>query len=92
MAKGLKTGGRRKGTPNKLTADAREVIRLAAERAGGVDALARFAVENPAAFWPLYAKLIPQQREHRHDLSAAALKGKSLQELEALAKEMGLDV
>jgi hypothetical protein len=89
MAKGQKTGGRRKGTPNKLTADAREVIRLAAERAGGVDALARFAIENPAAFWPLYAKLIPVTRELRHDYGALTnvdLKGISLEELEALAK------
>jgi hypothetical protein len=88
----LANAGRKKGTPNKLTADSREVFRLAAEMAGGVEALARYAQANPDGFWPLYAKLIPQQREHKHDLSAAALKGKTLAELEAMAKDLGLDV
>jgi hypothetical protein len=75
-----------------MTADAREAFRLAAEGAGGVAALTQFALTNPESFWPLYAKLIPQQREHKHDLSAAALKGKTLAELEAMAKDLGLDV
>jgi hypothetical protein len=51
--------GRKKGTPNKLSADTKEVFRLAAEGAGGVEALTRFAIEEPKSFWPLYSKLIP---------------------------------
>lgn len=57
--KGRKTGGRTKGTPNQMTADAKEAIRLAAEGAGGVAALTRWAKQNPDRFWPLYARLIP---------------------------------
>jgi len=57
--KGTKTGGRKRGTPNKLTGDAREAIRLAAEGAGGVPALTQWAKRNPDKFWPLYARLIP---------------------------------
>jgi hypothetical protein len=88
-----KKGGRKKGSVNKLTADAREAFRLAAEGAGGVAALTQFAVTNPEAFWPLYAKLIPQQRENKHDFgNVDALKGKSLAELEAMAKDAGLDL
>lgn len=56
-----KLGGRKKGTPNKLTAEAREVFRLAAEGAGGVEALTQFAIAEPKTFWPLYARLIPLQ-------------------------------
>jgi hypothetical protein len=57
--KGKKTGGRKKGTPNRMTADAKEAIRLAAEGAGGVPALTEWAKQNPDRFWPLYARLIP---------------------------------
>lgn len=57
--KGRKTGGRKKGTPNRMTADAKEAIRLAAEGAGGVPALTEWARKNPDRFWPLYARLIP---------------------------------
>ena len=51
--------GRPKGSLNKLTVEAKEAFRLAAEGAGGVDALTRFAIEMPDKFWPLYARLIP---------------------------------
>ena len=51
--------GRKKGTRNKLTVEAKEAFRLAAEGAGGVDALTKFAIAEPKVFWPLYARLIP---------------------------------
>jgi hypothetical protein len=51
--------GRKKGQPNKLTVEAREAFRLAAEGAGGVEALTEFAKTDPKSFWPLYARLIP---------------------------------
>lgn len=51
--------GRPKGVPNKLTVEAKEAFRLAAEGAGGVAALTEFAKEHPKVFWPLYARLIP---------------------------------
>ncbi len=63
MALGAKTGGRQKGTPNKLTVLAKDAINLAAEKLGGTDRLVAWAQEDPAnerAFWAsIYPKLIP---------------------------------
>ena len=43
MALGKKTGGRKKGVPNRLTTGAKEVIAQVAENIGGVADL----VQNP---------------------------------------------
>lgn len=59
MAYGKKTGGRKKGTPNKHTRHIRELIRASLERAGGEEYLARMAEENPAAFLGLVGRLVP---------------------------------
>lgn len=58
-----KTGGRRKGTPNKVTATARENIIAVFTRLGGVDAMAEWASENPTEFYKRYARLIPAQAQ-----------------------------
>lgn len=63
MAAGHKTGGRQKGTPNKITADLKRAILEAAEAAGGeggtVGYLTTQARENPAAFLTLIGKVLP---------------------------------
>ncbi len=73
MARGVKTGGRKKGTPNKLTAATRDVIAEAAERLGGVDRLVEWAGEdkdNERAFWAsIYPKLLP------HDVNVQGADG-----------------
>jgi len=51
--------GRPKGSRNKLTVEAKEAFRLAAEGIGGVEALTAWGKRAPDKFWPLYAKLIP---------------------------------
>lgn len=65
MALGQKTGGRTKGTPNKMTTAAKDAIAEAAERLGGVNRLtewAQEAPENERAFWAtIYPKLLPLQ-------------------------------
>jgi len=65
MAKGVKTGGRQKGTPNKITQTAKDAIAIAADRLGGVDRLVDWAKEDPSnekAFWAtIYPKLLPLQ-------------------------------
>lgn len=67
MAKGLKTGGRKKGTPNKTTAVAKEAIELAAEGIGGVERLIDWVKEDPGnerVFWSqMYTKLLPLQAD-----------------------------
>ncbi len=65
MAKGRKTGGRQKGTPNKSTAIAKEAIAAAADKLGGTDRLVAWAREdekNEHSFWTtIYPKLLPVQ-------------------------------
>jgi hypothetical protein len=60
-----KTGGRRKGTPNKVTSFAKDAIAAAADRLGGSERLVAWAREDPAnerVFWgSIYTKLLPLQ-------------------------------
>ena len=60
MTKGYKTGGRLKGTPNKITVDLRQMILRALTEAGGHEYLMRQADENPAAFLALVGKVVPK--------------------------------
>lgn len=64
MAHGIKTGGRKKGTPNKTTALLKDAILQAATEAGEgslVDYLTKQATENPAPFMSLLGKVLPMQ-------------------------------
>lgn len=60
-----KTGGRQKGTINRLTMAARQAIELAAEELGGWQALAAWARAEPrhaSIFWgQIFTKLLPLQ-------------------------------
>lgn len=60
MAKGRKTGGRSKGTPNKVTGELRAMILGALDDAGGQEYLSTQAAENPAAFLTLLGKALPR--------------------------------
>jgi hypothetical protein len=59
MPTGRKTGGRQKGTPNKINANLREMILGALSEAGGRDYLVAQAHQNPAAFMTLVGKVLP---------------------------------
>jgi hypothetical protein len=61
MAKGVKTGGRVAGTPNKWTAELRDLILGALSDVGGQDYLAKQALKNPSAFMTLVGKILPLQ-------------------------------
>lgn len=61
MAKGKKTGGRRRGTPNKLTGEVKDMILTALANVGGVTYLERQAKESPTAFLTLVGKVLPLQ-------------------------------
>jgi hypothetical protein len=66
MALGRKTGGRTKGTPNKITALLKDEILQAADMAheqGRVGYLTQQAQENPTAFLTLLGKVLPMQVE-----------------------------
>ena len=62
FTKGIaKIGGRRRGTPNRLTTNFREAILLAYEKIGGHEAFAKWAAENQTDFYTLAARLIPTE-------------------------------
>lgn len=61
MAHGRKTGGRTKGTPNKITADVKSMVLGALNDAGGQAYLTKQAQENPNAFLALVGKVLPLQ-------------------------------
>lgn len=56
---GERRGGRKKGTPNKLTGQVKEMILEALDRKGGAGYLERQADENPVAFMGLLGKVLP---------------------------------
>lgn len=60
MAKGRKTGGRKKGVANKLTADLRAMILDALDQVGGAKYLKDQAKNNPQAFIGLLGKVVPK--------------------------------
>lgn len=59
MAVGKKTGGRTKGTPNKLTVKVKDAIAQAFDKVGGVDYLVKLAKDDPKTFCMLVGKIIP---------------------------------
>ena len=63
MARGGKRpgSGRKKGVPNKLTAELKDMILGALEQAGGEEYLVRCAKKNPQAFLTLVGKVLPLQ-------------------------------
>jgi len=63
--KGKKTGGRRKGSPNKTTALLKDAVLRAAEAAGGENGIEGYleiqAKINPGPFMALLGKVLPMQ-------------------------------
>ena len=59
MATGKKTGGRQKGTPNKLNANAKDNIAAVFQRIGGLEAMAQWATENRTEYYRIYSRLLP---------------------------------
>jgi hypothetical protein len=56
---GHKTGGRAKGTPNKITKALKDMILGALDDAGGQAYLTTQAKDNPAAFMALIGRVLP---------------------------------
>lgn len=68
MASGQKTGGRKKGTPNKKTREVKEAIAQCFEEMGGVKSLKVWAESNPDTFYgQVWPKLLPIQHKHGGD-------------------------
>lgn len=58
---GERRGGRKKGTPNKKSAEVKEALQLAFIGIGGVPTLQRWADQNKTEFFKLWGKLLPLQ-------------------------------
>ncbi len=58
-----RTGGRKKGSPNKVTSCVREALTETFTLVGDVPALATWARENPTAFYTLWVKMMPAKTE-----------------------------
>ena len=52
--------GRKPGTPNKFTTEARTVFTEVFERLGGVDAMLRWAQADPFNLYAFYVKIYPK--------------------------------
>jgi hypothetical protein len=61
VVKRQKHGGRKKGTPNKLTGELKDMVLSALDQAGGIEYLKARAVDNPTAFLTLVGKVLPLQ-------------------------------
>ena len=61
MALGKKTGGRQKGSPNKVTRQLKDMILQALDDSGGIDYLKQTAIDHPVAFLTLVGKVLPLQ-------------------------------
>ena len=55
--------GRPRGTPNKLTAKARAALIETFDEIGGVEALSAWARKHRAAFYAIFFKGVPRERE-----------------------------
>lgn len=60
MARGRKTGGRQKGSRNHTTEAAIQAIDAAFKGLGGVPALLAWGKADPANFYRIWSKRIPQ--------------------------------
>lgn len=61
MAAGRKTGGRQKGSPNKVTKQLKDMILQALDESGGVEYLKQTAIDHPQAFMTILGKVLPLQ-------------------------------
>ncbi len=58
-----KTGGRKKGTPNKTPGRVAEALQAAFEGIGGEEAMTAYAKDDPAGFYKLYIRMLPAKIE-----------------------------
>ena len=58
-----KQGGRKKGTPNKATADIKAMLLESFTQVGGVEYLTEQAIVNPVAYMGLLKGVIPKEQQ-----------------------------
>lgn len=60
MARGRKTGGRKKGSLNVVTRTVKEALATAFDDLGGVPSLVAWGGAHPSDFYRLWGRLVPQ--------------------------------
>ena len=77
MALGKKTGGRKAGTPNKITATVRETFEHAFRilQESKTANLTSWAEKNPTEFYKLSSKLIPSDMNVQGNLNVTVTTG-----------------
>ena len=87
---GERRGGRQKGTPNKVSAQLKDMVLGALDDVGGRQYLARMSQEQPTAFMALLGRVLPTTSENRVELvQRAAMVDKRVAEADrALAESM----
>ena len=58
---GERRGGRRKGTPNKVSGSVKEAVLETFMQLGGVTHMAEWAGKNPGDFYRILARLLPRE-------------------------------
>ena len=61
MATGHKTGGRRRGSLNRLTVAFKDAVQTVYTKIGGDEAFAQWAKANPGEFYKIASRLIPSE-------------------------------
>ena len=79
--KGKKTGGRQKGTANKVTGALKDMILQALANKGGVAYLETQATANPNAFLALVGRVLPLQVKEGGDDPQVPLRRRVIVEL-----------
>ncbi len=67
MARGKKTGGRKPGSKNKVTANVKAALVEAFDELGGVPALVKWGKKQPSQFYGLWGKLLPTEIKNADD-------------------------
>jgi hypothetical protein len=70
MAPGRKTGGRKKGTPNKISTSVKDALGEAFAQLGDVAGLVKWAKAEPnrGDFYRLWIKMLPQEMKVKLDM------------------------
>ena len=64
-----KTGGRKKGTSNKVTKNIKENFEAVFEKLGGTEGFYKWAAKNShtqASFYQMYSKMLPSNMDVEH--------------------------
>lgn len=75
MALGAKTGGRKKGTPNRMSATVKDNIVAVFDKVGGTKTMVNWAKENLTEFYRLYGRLLPSETTIANPDGSPLLKG-----------------